>query len=204
MNWTTYSEACARNQRPILERLAPLLANSCRLLEIGSGTGQHAVHFSAAMPALGWQPTDLAANLASLRINLARNGCDNILPPLELDVRTERWPAGPWDAVFSANTLHIVGWSEVEALMAGVGRVLAPGGLLCVYGPFRYGGDYSSPSNAEFDRWLRLRDPHSGIRDFEAVDALARAAGLTLEHDFAMPANNQLLVWRRGAAASSI
>ncbi len=201
MTWTTYSEACARNQDPILERLAPLLAHSSRLLEIGSGTGQHAVHFAAALPALGWQPTDLAANLESLSINLARHGGDNILPPLELDVCSEPWPSGPWDAVFSANTLHIVGWAEVEALMSGVGRVLAPDGLLCVYGPFRYGGSYTSASNAEFDRWLRLRDPLSGIRDFEAVDALAQGAGLALERDFTMPANNQLLVWRRRAAA---
>ncbi|NVK40144.1 MAG: DUF938 domain-containing protein [Oceanospirillaceae bacterium] len=199
MTWTTYSEACARNQAPILTRLAPLLADRRRLLEIGSGTGQHAVHFAAALPQLSWQPTELAVSLPSLAANLARHGGGNVLPPRALDVRSSEWPEGGWDAVFTANTLHIVGWSEVEALMAGVGRVLAPEGVLCIYGPFRYGGDYTSASNAEFDRWLQQRDPRSGIRDFEAVDALAAAEGLTLAHDFAMPANNQLLVWRRHA-----
>lgn len=197
MTWTTYSEACARNQTPILTHLAPLLADRRRLLEIGSGSGQHAVHFAAALPQLSWQPTELAVSLPSLAANLARHGGDNVLPPRALDVRSSAWPDGDWDAVFTANTLHIVGWSEVEALMAGVGRVLTQEGLLCIYGPFRYGGDYTSASNAEFDRWLQQRDPRSGIRDFEAVDALASAEGLTLAHDFAMPANNQLLVWRR-------
>jgi len=200
LSWITYSEACARNQAPILARLAPLLADSRRLLEIGSGTGQHAAHFAAALPQLCWQPTDLAENLDSLSANLERHGSDNVLAPLALDVGSPGWPAGPWDAVFTANTLHIVGWPDVEAMLAGVGRVLEPGGLLCIYGPFRYGGDYTSASNAEFDRWLRLRDPRSGIRDFEAVDALAAASDLVLAHDFAMPANNQLLVWRRRPA----
>lgn len=197
MTWLTYSEACARNQAPILARLAPLLAESRRLLEIGSGSGQHAAHFASSLPQLSWQPTELDVYLESLAANLQRHGGDNILPPRVLDVTAPHWPGAPYDAVFTANTLHIIGWTEVEALISGVGRVLQRGGLLCIYGPFRYGGHYTSDSNGEFDRWLRCRDPRSGIRDFEAVDTLAAAEGLVLEHDFAMPANNQLIIWRR-------
>jgi hypothetical protein len=126
-----------------------------------------------------------------------------LLAPVELDVLVTPWPAPPADAVFSANTLHIMGWPGVEAFFAGIATALAEDGAkLAVYGPFRYRGDYTSPSNAAFDDWLKRRDPASGIRDFEAVDALARAAGLTLAADHAMPANNQLLVWRRGPAVA--
>ncbi len=121
----------------------------------------------------------------------------NLLEVIELDVRASRWPVEPVDGVFSANTLHIMNWSAVQAFFRGVGSVLSAPGVLCVYGPFRYHGNYTSESNAAFDDFLRKRDPASGLRDFEALDELARAQGLARTADYAMPANNQLLVWRR-------
>ncbi len=128
---------------------------------------------------------------------LAEAALPNVLPPLELDVNQTHWHSGRYDAVFSANTLHIMGWPEVIRFFEGVGAVLAPGGVLVVYGPFNYNGQFTSSSNARFDAWLKARDPASGVRDFEAVDALARAQGLVLQQDIAMPANNRSLVWQR-------
>ncbi len=194
-----FSEACERNKQPILAILSGVLADCRKVLEIGSGTGQHAVHFARHLPHLQWQPTDVAAHLGDLALRVAREGSANIATPLELDVTRDEWPVMNVDAVFTANTLHIMSWPAVVATFAGIGRVLAAGGLLCVYGPFRYRGAFTSASNAQFDAGLRARDPDSGIRDFEEVDALARAQGLVLVADHAMPANNQLLCWRRGA-----
>jgi hypothetical protein len=157
------------------------------------------VHFAAAMPWLRWQCSERAEHLPGIRAWLDEAALANTPAPLELDVARGPWPGGGFDAVFSANTLHIMGWAEVEAFFAGVGRVLAgarDGGVLAVYGPFNYAGGCTSESNREFDAWLRARDPDSGLRDFEAVDALARAAGLRLADDVAMPANNRCLVWR--------
>jgi cyclopropane fatty-acyl-phospholipid synthase-like methyltransferase len=193
-----FSEACERNKGPILDILGDVFAPARRVLEIGSGTGQHAVWFARHLPHLQWQPTDRATELPGLRQRIASEGPPNLRDAVELDVRALPWSVPQADAVFSANTLHIMGWDGVEAFFAGVGQTLGPGGVLAVYGPFRYRGDYTSPSNAAFDDWLKRRDPASGIRDFEAVDALARSAGLALVADHAMPANNQLLVWRRG------
>jgi cyclopropane fatty-acyl-phospholipid synthase-like methyltransferase len=193
-----FSEACERNKGPILDILRNVLAPARHVLEIGSGTGQHAVWFARHLPHLQWQPTDRATELPGLRERIASEGPPNLLAPIELDVLVAPRRLPPADAVFSANTLHIMGWPGVEAFFRGVATALtAAGATLAVYGPFRYRGDYTSPSNAAFDQWLRQRDPASGVRDFEAVDALARAAGLSLVADHAMPANNQLLVWRR-------
>jgi cyclopropane fatty-acyl-phospholipid synthase-like methyltransferase len=166
------------------------------VLEIGSGTGQHAVHFAAAMPWLSWQCSDRAENLPGIRLWLGEAGLPNTPAPIELDVGGA-WPTHRFDAVFSANTLHIMGWPEVRQFFDGIDAVLDAEGVLAVYGPFNYGGEYTSDSNREFDAWLKARDPRSGIRDFEAVDALAREIGLTLMDDVAMPANNRMLVWRR-------
>ncbi|HEV8694739.1 MAG TPA: DUF938 domain-containing protein [Lysobacter sp.] len=191
-----YAPACDRNRDPILAVLREHFANRREVLEIGSGTGQHAVHFAAAMPWLSWQCADVADNLSGIRMWLDEAALTNTPSPIELDVRGE-WPQRQFDAVFSANTLHIIGWPEVEMFFAGIDRVLDRGGVLAVYGPFNYGGEYTSDSNREFDGWLKARDPRSGIRDFEAVDALARGIGLQLVADVAMPANNRTLVWRR-------
>jgi SAM-dependent methyltransferase len=192
-----FSDACERNKEPILARLRLYFAPASRVLEIGSGTGQHALHFAAAMPQLSWQPSEMPGQLDGIRAWLAANPLPNVLPPVELDVRTGPWPADSCDAVFTANTLHIMDWEAVEALFRGIARCLGQGGVVAVYGAFNYGGRYTSVSNATFDEWLRRRDPASGIRDVEAVHALARAAGLAEVADHAMPANNRLLVWRR-------
>jgi hypothetical protein len=196
-----HAPACERNREPILAVLRTHFADRRRVLEVGSGTGQHAVHFAAALPQLIWQCADVADNLPGIRLWLDEAALPNTPAPLALDVRGA-WPASRYDAVFSANTLHIIGWAEVEAMFAGMDAVLARagdpgGGVLAVYGPFNYGGDYTSDSNREFDAWLKARDPRLGIRDFEAVDALARDIGLQLIAHVAMPANNRMLVWGR-------
>ena len=192
-----YSESCEQNREPILAVLREPFADRRRVLEIGSGTGQHAVYFAAELPHLVWQTADVPPHHPGIRAWLEDAGLPNVQPPLALDVSHTEWRSGRYDAVFSANTLHIMGWPEVEAFFAGVAAVLEPGGVLAVYGPFNYGGAFTSESNARFDAWLKARDPASGVRDFEAVDALARAHGLVLQQDVAMPANNRTLVWRR-------
>jgi SAM-dependent methyltransferase len=191
-----YSEACERNRGPILEVLREAFADRRRVVEIGAGTGQHAVHFARNLSQLAWQPTDRAEYLAGLAARIAAEGPPNLGTPLELDVLHDPWPAVSGDAVFSANTLHIMSWQAVEALFAGLPRILEPGGVVAIYGPFKYGGQCTTASNAAFDAMLRERDPESGLRDFEEVDALVAAVGLELQADHAMPANNQLLVWR--------
>lgn len=192
-----FSEACERNKGPILERLRAAFADRRRVLEIGAGTGQHAVYFARHLSQLHWQPTDRIDYLDGLARRIEAEGGQNLLPPVELDVLRECWPALPADAVFSANTLHIMSWPAVETLFARLPRVLESDAVLAIYGPFRYAGRFTTPSNAAFDRDLRQRDPSGGLRDFEAVDALARGIGFDLVADHAMPANNQLLVWRR-------
>jgi SAM-dependent methyltransferase len=192
-----YSEACERNKGPILEVLRQAFADRSRVLEIGAGTGQHAVHFARQLPHLHWQPTDRAEYLADLGRRVETEGPRNLELPIELDVLREPWPALSADAVFSANTLHIMSWPAVETLFAGLPRLLQADAVLAIYGPFRYSGRFTTRSNAEFDRSLRARDPASGVRDFEAVHALARRIGFELVTDHAMPANNQLIVWRR-------
>jgi SAM-dependent methyltransferase len=199
MDAKPFAPACERNRDPILAVLRTHFADRRSVLELGSGTGQHAVYFAAAMPWLTWQCSDVDAHLPGIRLWLDEAALPNTPPPLALDV-TSAWPAQRFDAVFTANTLHIVGWPEVEALFAGVGRVLAGDGVLVVYGPFNYGGTYTSASNREFDAWLKARDPRSGIRDVEAVHALAAGIGLHVVDDVAMPANNRCLVWRRAGA----
>ncbi|MCU0975171.1 MAG: class I SAM-dependent methyltransferase [Steroidobacteraceae bacterium] len=195
-----FSEACERNKGPILTILTAAFGRVRQALEIGSGTGQHAVYFSRHLPHLRWQPTDRRDWLDDLRIRVEREGSSNLLRPIELDVRQPAWPVAAVDAVFTANTLHIMSWTEVEAFFLGVGRVLEPGGVLAVYGPFRYRGEYTSASNAAFDLALRDRDPASGIRDFELICEIADRQGIAFDVDHAMPANNQLLLFRKARA----
>jgi cyclopropane fatty-acyl-phospholipid synthase-like methyltransferase len=193
------SEACERNKEPIRKILAQAFAHSKKVLEIGSGTGQHAVHFAAHFPHLVWQPTDTGEYLEGLRERIRHEATGNLLAPLELDVRRQPWQVEPVDALFTANTLHIMSWPAVRDFFHGLGGILTAPAVLCIYGPFRYDGRYTSPSNAEFDRFLRARDPDSGIRNFEDVNTLASEQGLSLSADHAMPANNQLLIWQKSA-----
>ncbi len=192
-----YAESCDQNREPILEVLRPLLKEARSVLEIGSGTGQHAVYFSPHLPHLTWQTSDLVENHAGINLWLEEKELDNALPPLALDVLKGPWPEQHYGAVFSANTVHIMEWEAVKALFAGVGRVLTSGGLFILYGPFNYGGRYTSESNARFDGWLKARNPQSAIRNFEDLDALAKSAGMLLYADIEMPVNNRTLVWRK-------
>ena len=188
--------ACERNREPILAVLRDCFAGCTRVLEIGSGTGQHAVYFAAAMPHLRWQCSDRADNLPGIGAWLDEAGLPNTPAPLELDVMGA-WPDTRYDAVFSANTLHIMGWPAVQRLFAQLPRVTASGALLAIYGPFNRAGQYTSDSNAAFDQWLQAGDPAMGLRDIEAVQALAAEAGFELLADQPMPAHNRCLVWRR-------
>jgi cyclopropane fatty-acyl-phospholipid synthase-like methyltransferase len=190
--------ATARNREPILAVLRVQFAHRQRVLEIGSGSGQHAVHFAAAMPHLKWQTSDLAQNHPGIRAWLAHAARPNVLPPRELDIgRAETWPISRHDAIFSANTLHIAAWEQVQALFANLPRVLAAKATVVFYGPFNIGGEFTSPSNAAFDASLRAADPRQGIRDLEAVQALAEAAGLAFVADLPMPANNRCVIWEK-------
>lgn len=191
-----HSPACERNRDPILAVLREHFSDRQRVLEIGSGTGQHAVYFAAAMPHLTWQASDVAENLPGIRAWLDEAALPNTPPPLVLDVNGEL-PLDGFDAVFSANTLHIMSWLEVQRMFLRLNELVAVDFKLAVYGPFNYGGRFTSESNAAFDASLKRRAAHMGIRDFESVDALAKAVGLRLVVDVAMPANNRTLAWRR-------
>ncbi len=190
-----FSEACEQNKHPIMAVLERSFSDAQSVLEIGSGTGQHAVFFAAHLPQLVWQTSDLAEHHPSISAWLDEAALDNTRMPLVLDVRNNDWPTSRYDGVFSANTTHIMGWPAVVAMFAGIGQILAPGGTFCLYGPFNYHGDYTSDSNARFDAWLKQRDQASGIRHFEDLVSLANDNGLQLESDNEMPANNRLLVW---------
>ena len=196
MNNKPFAESCEENKRPILQVLQRLFADVKRVLEVGSGTGQHAVYFAQALPHLFWQTSDRAENHQGIRAWLDEAGLSNTGLPLALDV-TGTWPEQSYDGIFSANTAHIMSWREVERFFQGVGRVLEPGGCFALYGPFNFGGRYSSESNQNFDQWLKSRDPLSGIRNFEDLDGLAEENGLIFREDIEMPVNNRILVWGR-------
>ncbi len=196
-----YSEACERNKDPILAILREAFADATHVLEIGSGTGQHAVHFALAMPQLVWQPSERPESMPALRKRIFNEGPKNLRAPVAIDVTVTPWDVRRVDGVYTANTLHIMHWPQVEAFFAGLPAVVEPGALLTVYGPFSYAGEHTSGSNASFNAMLRARDPGSGIRDFEVIDGLARAAGFRFVADHAMPANNRMLVWTHAAAA---
>jgi cyclopropane fatty-acyl-phospholipid synthase-like methyltransferase len=189
-----HSPASDRNRDAILDVLRKHFTDRAQVLEIGSGTGQHAVYFAAALKHLTWQTSDVAQHLPGIRAWLAEAHLPNTPEPLAFDVNAA-WPAGPFDAAFSANTLHIMAWDEVVRLFEGLPRILSPGAVLAVYGPFNEAGRFTSPSNAAFDAALRAADPRRGIRDIEAVDALAFANGLVRVDDRAMPANNRCITW---------
>jgi len=191
-----FSPACERNREAILDVLRERFSACTHVLEVGSGTGQHAVHFARGLPQLVWQTSDVPAHLSGIREWLAEAQLPNTPAPLNFDINTAP-PDGDFDAIFSANTLHIMAWSEVQRLFSLLPALMRPRALLTVYGPFNYGGQFTSASNAAFDASLRVNQPQRGIRDFEAVNALAQAAGLTLVEDRAMPANNRCVTWQR-------
>ena len=199
-----------RNKEPILEVLRSLLQPQSSVLEIAAGSGQHAAHFAAAESSWTWLASDAdPENLASIAAYAEEAKLENLLPPVALDVLEGPWPEAPVDVVFCANMIHIAPWACAEALVAGASRALTPGGLLVLYGPFRLGGAHTSESNAAFHASLQARDASWGVRDLEAVDGLSRAVGLEWLQRFPMPANNQIVTWRRtdgveglGSAAS--
>ena len=192
-----FAPSCERNKEFILKVLKDILPRSGTVLEIGSGTGQHVVYFAAQFPHLSWQPTDLSANFPSIRAWAREKTLKNLCRPLELDLLADinSWPMSSTEAIVCINTVHIVAWRGVENLFAGAGRVLTPGGLLYVYGAYRYAKRPLEPSNESFDQLLRARDPESGIRDFEAVNELAQKYGMTLLCDRSMPGNNRSIGW---------
>ncbi|MES9853137.1 MAG: DUF938 domain-containing protein [Candidatus Thiodiazotropha sp. L084R] len=191
-----YAESCDENKRPILEALKRLFTDSNSVLEIGSGTGQHAVFFAAAMPHLVWHTSDREENHEGIQAWLLEAGLSNLREPISLDVSVS-WPEARYSAVFSANTAHIMSWPEVEKLFYGVGRILQADGCFVLYGPFNYQGQFTSESNRRFDQWLKSRDPLSGIRNFDDLELLAGKQGMIIEEDIEMPVNNRMLVWRK-------
>jgi len=190
-----YSESCEQNRIPILEVLNKELVDAGSLLEIGSGTGQHAVYFAPHFPNLYWQTSDLEANHYGIKQWLTEVKLPNILDPLHLDVNSSNWPTTQFEFVYSANTAHIMSWPMVNNMLEQIGKLLKPNGKFCLYGPFNYNGKYTSESNERFDQWLKDRDVKSGIRDFEALNKVTQLVGLRLSKDYEMPANNRLLVW---------
>lgn len=199
-----FSQSCENNKDPILQVLqqhitpsATATGEDLHLLEIAGGTGQHAVYFARHFPFLRWQSSDIPANRDRLNLRLDAAQLPNLPPAVALDVLQQDWNMGLFDYVFTANSLHIMSLEAVHAFFAAVPAVLKPGALLFVYGPFKYGGDFTTPSNARFDLWLKEQNPVSGIRDFETVCTLATEEGLRLREDNVMPANNQLLVWQK-------
>jgi cyclopropane fatty-acyl-phospholipid synthase-like methyltransferase len=195
-----FSPAAEENKQPITEVLAPRLGAAHSVLEIGSGTGQHAVYFARAMPHLRWQCTDVRDHLPGIRRWIDEAGLPSLPAPIALDVDGD-WKAAlrdrHFDAVYSANTAHIMSLRQVERMFAGVGALLPGGGRFFLYGPFSIDGRHTSASNARFDLSLRQRDPLSGVRDLRELERFADTAGLRLEEDIAMPVNNRTLVWRR-------
>ncbi len=192
-----FAAAAEQNREVILTAIEPLLRDRKSLLEIGSGTGQHAVYFAQAMPWLCWQCTDQAHYLPGIQQWLTDAALPNTPPAFELEVVTGEWPTGGFDAVYSCNTAHIMHWHEVEAMFLGAGNCLDDGGVFLLYGPFNYNGQYTSDSNCRFDGMLKAQDPGSGIRDKNDLDVLADEAGMAVLDDIAMPANNRVLAWRK-------
>jgi trans-aconitate methyltransferase len=189
-----FSQACENNKAPILQIISKVFCHPTTVWEIGSGTGQHACYFAKQLPHIEWQPTDRAENIPGIGLWLAETHIPNLKPPLTLDVTDAVWPCSTIDALFTANTLHIMSWDEVQILFDRLTEYLNPKALVCIYGPFNYNGTYTSDSNAQFDQWLKSQNPLSGIRNFEDIVLLTTSRHFSLLSDIAMPANNRLLV----------
>lgn len=192
-----FAESCEQNKQVILDVLKQEFADTQSVFEIGSGTGQHAAFFCKHLPHLHWQCSDVESALAGIQLWLTEAGLTNAAQPMQLDVLHDQWPSQQYDAVFSANAVHIMPWEAVEAMFKGIGKIINANGKCCLYGPFNYRGDYTSESNARFDIWLKQRNAESGIRDVEKLNALAADIGLSLINDHTMPANNRILVWQK-------
>ena len=192
-----FSQAADNNKTPILNTLREWLSNGELVLEIGSGSGQHAIHITSTLSKIRWQPTERPNILPILTKNIASFGSPNLLTPQSLDLAAVEWPTESVDCVYSANVIHIVNETLGRSLIETAAESLRAGGLLALYGPFKYQGNFTTASNAEFDDWLKDRNPSSGIRDFEWVMGLAQESGLTFMEDRSMPANNQFLAFRR-------
>lgn len=191
-----FSEYADRNGGPILEVLRSELSACTKILEIGSGTGQHAARFAKGLPHLCWQTSDLDENHDGIRAWVSASDLESLLPPISLDVRTDELPAGFCDGVYSSNTAHIMSFEAVRKMFALVGNILNGRGVFCLYGPFRKGGEFNTASNATFDASLRARNPDMGIRDIESLDELVEEQGMKRVKLYAMPANNHIAVWR--------
>ncbi len=192
-----FSQASENNKTAILEVLTRHLGDKDSLLEIAGGTGQHAVFFASLFTYLAWQSSDIPSNVDSLNRRIVLAELENLPAAISVDVNDSPWNCDSYDVIFTANSLHIMSAGSVENLFGEVANHINARGLLCVYGPFKYGGEFTTESNANFDLWLKERDPVSGVRDFEWVNVLAESAGLRLLEDNAMPANNQLLIWEK-------
>ncbi|MGB7452829.1 MAG: DUF938 domain-containing protein [Lysobacterales bacterium] len=197
MSALPFSSAAERNGQPIVDRLQALLPGHGSVLEIGSGTGQHAVFFTEKLTGLKWQPSDREENLAGLEARFAVEGNENILSPLKLDVLCDPWPGSTFDAAFSANTAHIMPWDAVTAMFAGVAAHLQTDSRFCLYGPFNVDNCFTSQSNAHFDAHLRAEDSEMGIRDIAMIESLAKLHHIPLEFKLPMPANNFILVFKK-------
>lgn len=191
------AESCLRNQQPIADVLENVLCDATTVLELGSGTGQHGVYLAERFSHLKWQPSDLRECLPGMKLWWQEAQLDNLCEPIELDVTQNHWPVTmAYDAVFTANTIHYVGWHIAEALLTGGAKALKQGGVFCIYGPFNEGGKYTGEGNRQFDQWLKARDPESGIKDIETVQDTLASFNLTLRERHQMPANNLILVFQ--------
>lgn len=191
-----FSQACENNKEPIRQVLHNYLQEPGTLLEIGSGTGQHSAHISNHYPQLRWLTSDCAENIPGIQAWVNESNNSNLCSPIELDINQAAWTANKVNYLYSSNTVHIMSWQEVEKLFQFVPYCLEDGGYFFLYGPFNYNGKFTSPSNEQFNHWLKSQAPHRAIRDFEAINALANEQGLLLKCDHEMPANNRLLVWQ--------
>ena len=203
MSQRPFAASTERNSLPILEVIRREFEHASTVLEIGSGTGQHAVCFGNALSHLHWQTSELTENHAGIRAWLDEAGLPNVSEPIELDVMTADVLPQDYEAVFSANTAHIMSYAAVVKMFSLVGKALREDGIFCLYGPFRQGDEFNTQSNADFDRSLRERNPEMGIRDIGALDKLGESGGMVRERLYAMPANNCLVVWRKRAAGVS-
>jgi len=191
-----FAGSCEENKHVILDVLEKEFSESKHVLEIASGTAQHAVFFADKMKHLDWQCSDRVSEMDGMNTWIAEANLANLLTPIELDV-LKTWPTKNYDAIFSANAVHIMSWQAVEAMFKGINNTLTDKAVVCLYGPFNYDGNFTSESNKRFDQWLKQRDPLSCIRDIEALNSLAKQCGLSLISDYEMPANNRILCWKK-------